>query len=186
MLLLPLILGSCATTEDNMTTSTPMDSMMQKTDMMITNNETAVPSDMMKDKPLQQAVEVNMKDPMYSDGMESYQQNYQMQSMKPQYIPYTKETATSLQENSRKFIAFFHADWCPTCRAWETKIEAALHTLPNNTVVLKVNYDEEAALARSLGVTSQSSAVFFDADGNTSVEINPSMESVSNFFSAVE
>lgn len=83
----------------------------------------------------------------------------------------------------QKQILFFHADWCPTCVKWDTKINQALSSLPDSAVILKVDYDNNADLAAQYGVTKQSSAVFLNADGSVAkVESDPSVESVTTFF----
>lgn len=63
-------------------------------------------------------------------------------------------------------ILFFHADWCPSCRALENDIEANLSSIPSEVTILKTNYDTETALRQKYGITYQHTLVQVDSDGN--------------------
>lgn len=79
-----------------------------------------------------------------------------------QYLDYKQEL---IAENADKdVIIFFHADWCPKCRALEETIKSG--TIPENLVILKANYDTETELKQKLGVTIQTTLVQVDKDGN--------------------
>lgn len=62
-------------------------------------------------------------------------------------------------------VMYFYANWCPTCKALDKDIEANLDSIPDNTHILRVNYDTEAELKRKYGVTYQHTFVQVDADG---------------------
>lgn len=79
------------------------------------------------------------------------------------------------------YVLFFHADWCPTCVAWEASVKGS--QLPENALILKVNYDESEELKAQYGITMQSTAVMIDAEGNVvATAADPSMEDVAAFF----
>jgi thiol-disulfide isomerase/thioredoxin len=61
---------------------------------------------------------------------------------------------------------FFHAAWCPTCRAQEKLIKENLSTLPKDLTILQANYDTETALKQKYGITMQSIVVAIDSSGN--------------------
>lgn len=61
-------------------------------------------------------------------------------------------------------ILFFHAPWCPECRAFEAAIEGS--TIPDGVQVLKVDYDSATELRQRYGVTLQSTFVSVDKSGN--------------------
>lgn len=83
---------------------------------------------------------------------------------------------------SEKFILFFHADWCPTCRALEKEIKENLDKL-NSRTVLEVNYDTEKELKKEYGITVQSTVVFINQDGTVFEKlVNPEFELVEKFF----
>ena len=77
------------------------------------------------------------------------------------YIDYSEE-ALAAAEGKR--VLYFHADWCPTCRALEDDIEAA--GVPEGITILKVNYDTEQALKQKYDVVQQTTMVLIDDDGN--------------------
>lgn len=62
-------------------------------------------------------------------------------------------------------VLFFHASWCPSCRALESDINASLSDIPANTHILKVDYDTATALKQEYGVVRQHTLVTVDANG---------------------
>ncbi len=83
-------------------------------------------------------------------------------------------TAGSYEEYSAEKIAmaatgdvvlFFHASWCPTCRALNGDIESNIDTIPAGVTILKTDYDAESDLKKKYGVTIQHTLVQVDQDG---------------------
>ncbi len=62
-------------------------------------------------------------------------------------------------------ILFFHAPWCPQCRALEADIKAG--TIPAGVTIFKVDYDTNQSLRQKHGVTIQTTLVKLDTDGST-------------------
>lgn len=62
-------------------------------------------------------------------------------------------------------VLFFHASWCPTCRAADTAIQSGLSDADGLTI-LKTDYDTETELRQKYGVTTQHTFVQIDASGN--------------------
>lgn len=95
-------------------------------------------------------------------------------------------TYTNYETNKavgQKHILFFHASWCPTCVKWEREIKNRIKDLADNTLILKVDYDNQTDLKTKYGITKQSTAVFIDADGSVvKTEPDPSIESLNAFF----
>ncbi|NED99215.1 thioredoxin family protein [Phytoactinopolyspora halotolerans] len=60
-------------------------------------------------------------------------------------------------------ILFFHASWCPECRAFEESIEAG--PIPDGVQILKVDYDSESELKQRYDVTIQTTFVRVDENG---------------------
>ena len=59
-------------------------------------------------------------------------------------------------------VVYFHADWCPTCRAQAPIVKDLLATPElKNVTVLIADYDTELALRKSLKVANQSTLVVF-------------------------
>jgi thiol-disulfide isomerase/thioredoxin len=70
------------------------------------------------------------------------------------YIVYSSDSFT--KTNGTK-ILFFHAPWCPQCRALESSIEAG--TIPSGVTIVKVDYDTHQDLRKKYGVTIQTTLV---------------------------
>jgi thiol-disulfide isomerase/thioredoxin len=77
------------------------------------------------------------------------------------YIDYAAEVIGAT--NGTK-ILFFHAPWCPQCKALETSIKAG--PIPANTTIIKVDYDSNQALKQKYGVTTQTTLVLVDDNSN--------------------
>ena len=63
-------------------------------------------------------------------------------------------------------VLFFHANWCPSCRALESNITANASDIPENTNILKLDYDTATELKQTYGVVRQHTLVVVDANGN--------------------
>lgn len=61
-------------------------------------------------------------------------------------------------------LLFFHASWCPQCRALDKDITSA--SIPDDVTVIKVDYDSHQDLRQKYGVTIQTTVVRVDDDGN--------------------
>ena len=68
--------------------------------------------------------------------------------------------------NNGDVVLFFHAPWCPTCRALDTELNASLNNIPENLTILKTDYDSETQLKQKYGITYQHTLVQVDANGN--------------------
>lgn len=75
---------------------------------------------------------------------------------------------------------FFHASWCPKCRALDEDLKA--QGAPDGLTVFKVDYDSRTDLRQQYGVTIQTTIVFVDDAGEkvSSVVLydDPSVESL--------
>ncbi len=81
------------------------------------------------------------------------------------YVAYDAAKVT-LAAQTGKAVLFFHAAWCPTCRAADAEILKTLSSIPAGVVIFKVDYDSSADLKRKYGVTTQHTFVQVDAQGN--------------------
>lgn len=77
------------------------------------------------------------------------------------YEVYSPERVATAGNNT--VLLFFHADWCPTCRALDADINAHLSAIPEGVMILKVDYDKETALKQKYGVTVQHTIVEVDS-----------------------
>ena len=60
-------------------------------------------------------------------------------------------------------VLFFHAPWCPDCRATEQSLTTA--GMPDGLTVVKVDYDSMTDLKQKYGITQQHTFVAVDAAG---------------------
>jgi thiol-disulfide isomerase/thioredoxin len=65
-----------------------------------------------------------------------------------------------------KVVLFFRASWCPTCRSLDGDIKANLSQIPQNILILDVDYHKSTDLKKQYGVTYQHTLVQVDASGN--------------------
>lgn len=79
---------------------------------------------------------------------------------KGKYVSYVDDASTKVAGTK---LLFFHASWCPQCRALDESIKSS--TLPDDTVILKVDYDSNQALRQKYGVTIQTTVVKINDDG---------------------
>ncbi len=97
------------------------------------------------------------------------------------YEEYSPELFSELQGNE-KFLLFFHADWCPLCRALEAKIKNDIGVL-NGRTVLEADYDIELDLRKEYSVLAQVTVIFFNADGTiANKKVNPRLSAIEEFF----
>ncbi len=69
-----------------------------------------------------------------------------------------------IEQTAGTKLLFFHASWCPQCRALEADIKKS--TIPANVTIIKVDYDSNQALRQKYGVTIQTTVVHVDDRGN--------------------
>ncbi len=78
---------------------------------------------------------------------------------------YTEYDEAKLANSKGDNYLFFHAPWCPQCRAIEDSINAGGH-IPDNVTIYKVDYDSNQQLRQKYGVTIQTTFIKVDKDGN--------------------
>jgi len=96
----------------------------------------------------------------------------------PEAGDYTAAVYTDLTEDNfvefmaaKPFALYFHADWCPTCRALEARITEGLVGFPDGATILKADFDTATELRDLFGVTMQSTIVVIDANGVPTVTL---------------
>ena len=70
----------------------------------------------------------------------------------------------AIAETAGTKVLFFHASWCPKCRALEEDILA--NEIPDNFTVFKVDFDTATELRQRYGVTLQTTIVYVDDEGD--------------------
>ena len=79
------------------------------------------------------------------------------------YLTLAEYEGRTSEREGTKVVYFFHASWCPTCRAAEKVI--VRDGIPEGLTVVKVDYDSETDLRRRYGVTTQHTFVQVDPQG---------------------
>jgi len=82
-------------------------------------------------------------------------------AMKGAYADYT-EAGFAATQGTR--LLFFHAPWCPQCRALDESIKSS--ELPADVTIFKVDYDSNQSLRAKYGVTLQTTVVKTDEKGD--------------------
>ncbi|NCN06651.1 MAG: redoxin domain-containing protein [Candidatus Pacebacteria bacterium] len=89
--------------------------------------------------------------------------------MNQQYMEYSPEQIIATTDKRR--VLYFYANWCPTCAPADKDFRENFSQLPEDLVVLRVNYNDsdtdgaEKELAKKYGVTYQHTFVQIDAEG---------------------
>lgn len=65
-----------------------------------------------------------------------------------------------------KKVYFFHASWCPSCKALDKDISQNVSDIPAGVTIAQVDFDKETDLKEKYGVTMQHTLVQIDDDGN--------------------
>jgi thioredoxin 1 len=80
------------------------------------------------------------------------------------YLTKAEYQSQMAQRAGTKVVYFFHAPWCPTCRATEKAIDE--DGIPAGLTVVKVDFDSETDLRKTYGITQQHTFVQVDEDGD--------------------
>jgi len=70
----------------------------------------------------------------------------------------------AIEETAGLKVLFFHASWCPKCRALDADIDS--NAIPAGMTIFKVDFDTATALRQQYGVTLQTTIVYVDDDGD--------------------
>lgn len=82
------------------------------------------------------------------------------------YVEYTKEGYENIR--NQKHVLFFYANWCPTCRPVDAEFQARMDDIPEDIVIVRVNYNDseadadEDALANEHNITYQHTFVLLE------------------------
>lgn len=77
---------------------------------------------------------------------------------------YQKYDENLVKIHKGRIVLFFHADWCSTCKALEKQISQT--KIPEDLLILEVNFDTQKDIAKKYSILSQSSFVQIDSKGN--------------------
>jgi thiol-disulfide isomerase/thioredoxin len=138
------------------------DDMMKHDDMMGTGEWTKEEMEAMEKEHMMSGSDMK-KDSMMMD--DSMMKKDESAMMKPTgYIAYDAAKVSEALKAGQKVVLFFHATWCPSCKALDKAITA--DTVPADTLIVKVDYDTSEALKKEYRVASQHTTVMLSADGS--------------------
>lgn len=78
---------------------------------------------------------------------------------------YAEYAGDLTQYEDKDIVLFFKADWCPSCRVLDSNIQENLNDIPEDVVLLELDYDTETELKKKYGVTTQHTMVQVDTSG---------------------
>jgi thiol-disulfide isomerase/thioredoxin len=85
----------------------------------------------------------------------------QAQQMTRGFTPFTKTAFKAAADDGKMSLVFFHAPWCPVCKAQEPKVVAHLNGDAKNVVAFKVDYDTNMDLRKEMNVEKQSTLILY-------------------------
>ena len=68
--------------------------------------------------------------------------------------------------NGKESVLFFHASWCPKCKANDGKLTSWYNSQEFGRSIYKIEFDDAGDLREKYGVTSQDTFILIDGDGN--------------------
>jgi thioredoxin 1 len=82
------------------------------------------------------------------------------------YISYDEAKVSEALTSGQKVALFFHATWCPSCKALDKAINSSLSSIPADTLIVKVDYDTSTDMKKKYRVVGQHTTVILNADGS--------------------
>ncbi|MBI4054219.1 MAG: thioredoxin family protein [Candidatus Doudnabacteria bacterium] len=166
-ILLPILLGiallavSCKQ-QPSVNTSIPAENQTKQMDTMDKEGQKGMEksdAEMMDDEAMME------KKKMEEKSQSSSPTSSPQPATQPQagvYIDYSAQALAQAQVEGKRIVLNFYAPWCPFCRAADADFQANLGRLPENLVLLRVQYDSEKELKSKYGVTYQHTFVQVD------------------------
>jgi len=81
------------------------------------------------------------------------------------YMNYSEANLGVAKSKGRPILFFAATLWCQTCSELEKEILERQSEIPSDTIILKVDYDNDKAMNQKWGVTSQHTLVVLNKDG---------------------
>ncbi len=124
----------------------------------------AMASESMEAKPSESTDGMEKKDEMEKkdDGMEKSDDSMAKHGAFVTYEEYQK--SDKMAEGTT--VLFFHADWCPACQGVEKALKKMPDQIPAGVTIVQVDFDKQTDLRKKYEVTTQTTFVQIDKDGN--------------------
>lgn len=84
----------------------------------------------------------------------------------PNYYTYTDQTFQMAKESGKTIVLYFWAPWCVTCTSLDIELEEEKATIPEDLIVLRINYDKASQLKKQYNIVTQHTFVQLDSEGN--------------------
>lgn len=81
------------------------------------------------------------------------------------FVPYATSALQNALNTDTQVVLYFSADWCPTCQALTTSLEADQFAFPDDLLVLTIDFDEQTDLVTQYGVARQHTLIYLDSNG---------------------
>lgn len=81
------------------------------------------------------------------------------------YVPYESFVTSGDKYSDSKVVLFFNAVWCSTCQQARENIEASIGEIPEDLVIVVVDFDSSIELRKKYGVTVQHTFIEIDSAG---------------------
>ena len=181
LVLIVFLVSSCTSKEKEQIVSIVVDDVVQE-NISVPEKEILVP------EPVEETLEVKEKEPIVEDNLPVLEEVQipewdiaeekieEITDIIPEEIIINepvvalswiyKDYDASLVGKTENTILFFHANWCPSCRAADTKISQGIDEIPENLTILKTDFDTQIDLRKKYGVVSQHTFVQVDTEGN--------------------
>jgi len=89
----------------------------------------------------------------------------QSEALAPNYSTYTQETLREAQASEKKIVLYFWAPWCTSCTSLDIELKENEAKIPDEVMVLRVDYDSESVLKQKYQVVTQHTFVQIDQNG---------------------
>lgn len=88
------------------------------------------------------------------------------ESSSGKYITLADYNSSSSENSDTRVVYFFHASWCPNCKAIDESLVNDPSQIPDGVTIIKTDFDNSTDLRQKYGVTTQYTFVEVDKDGN--------------------
>lgn len=83
----------------------------------------------------------------------------------PRYFIYSPQALLAAQQHGFKAVLYFWAPWCSSCTALDIDIHKDPSLIPEDVIVLRIDYDHSPDLKSLYHVTTQHTFVQIDQNG---------------------
>lgn len=91
------------------------------------------------------------------------------------YVEYDADVVQAATAAGKDVVLFFHAWRCPSCISLDDNVNENIGAIDENTVLVKVDYDNSEELKAQYGVTAQHTLVYLDENGDEKMKERGSM-----------